>query len=117
MFKIYNNLESRLKRLYGKDPTNDSWHYMRENRLPYIQMVNDDSDESEVDDITWNDLDMDNVFFRINHTQSFLGEQILYHRLHNTNSKRDWDLFEKKVKFFDENEDLRIRLEKRLHGI
>ena len=26
MFKIYNNLESRLKRLYGKDPTNDSWH-------------------------------------------------------------------------------------------
>lgn len=117
MFKIYNNLESRLKRLYGKDPTNDSWHYMRENRLPYIQMFHDDSEESEVDDITWNDLDMDNVFFRINHTQSFLGEQILYHRLHNTNSKRDWDLFEKKVNFFDENEDLRIRLEKRLHGI
>lgn len=75
MFKIYNNLESRLKRLYGKDPTNDSWHYMRENRLPYIQMFHDDSEESEVDDITWNDLDMDNVFFRINHTQSFLGNR------------------------------------------
>ncbi|OLA94237.1 MAG: hypothetical protein BHW64_04705 [Candidatus Melainabacteria bacterium LEY3_CP_29_8] len=82
-----------------------------------IHGITYDSEESEVDDITWNDLDMDNVFFRINHTQSFLGEQILYHRLHNTNSKRDWDLFEKKVKFFDENEDLRIRLEKRLHGI
>ena len=47
MFKIYNNLESRLKRLYGKDPTNDSWHYMRENRLPYIQMFHDDKSYTE----------------------------------------------------------------------
>lgn len=31
-----------------------------------------------IDDITWNDLDMDNVFKRINNTQSTVGEEFLY---------------------------------------
>jgi len=31
-----------------------------------------------IDDITWNDLDMDNVFKRINYTQSTVGEEYLY---------------------------------------
>lgn len=35
-----------------------------------------------VDEITWNDLEMDSIFLRINHTNSFIGEQVLYHKLH-----------------------------------
>lgn len=33
----------------------------------------DDSEESEVDDITWNDLDMDNVFFMDKSYTEFFG--------------------------------------------
>lgn len=35
----------------------------------------------EVDDITWNDLDMDRIFKAMNHTQSSLGAEVLYDML------------------------------------
>ncbi len=35
-----------------------------------------------VDDITWNDLDLDSVFMKINHTWSFAGEDYLYYLMH-----------------------------------
>lgn len=37
--------------------------------------------EEVLDDVTWNDLDMNLLFQRLNTTQSFLGEQVLYHQL------------------------------------
>ncbi len=38
--------------------------------------------KSRIDDITWNDLSMDDVFRRINACSSFYGEEWLYHLLH-----------------------------------
>lgn len=38
--------------------------------------------DTMVDDITWNDLDLDSVFMKINHTWSFAGEDYLYYLLH-----------------------------------
>ena len=39
-------------------------------------------DESfSIDDITWNDLEMDDVFMCMNHTYSSLGEEYLYKML------------------------------------
>ncbi len=37
--------------------------------------------EFTIDDITWNDLDMDSVFMSINNTQSSVGEEYLYKML------------------------------------
>ncbi|WP_434284108.1 hypothetical protein [Clostridium botulinum] len=34
-----------------------------------------------IDDITWNDLDMNEVFIRINNTQFSVGEEFLYNTL------------------------------------
>ncbi|WP_242831955.1 hypothetical protein [Butyrivibrio sp. VCD2006] len=68
---------------FGKDPTKDAVHYMRKERLKQIAIYHNRIGEGTcIDDITWNDLDMDDVFFRINNTKSFIGEQVLYHRLH-----------------------------------
>lgn len=36
---------------------------------------------SGMDDVTWNDLEMDEIFLRLNHTRSFAGEQIMYQKL------------------------------------
>ena len=36
------------------------------------------SDAYHVDDITWNDLDMDSIFIAMNHTFSSAGEEVLY---------------------------------------
>ncbi len=45
------------------------------------QNLADDSDKKVLDDITWNDLNMDAVFARINHTWSSAGQEYLYYRL------------------------------------
>ena len=34
--------------------------------------------EGQIDDITWNDLEMDRIFFGINHTRSSAGQEYLY---------------------------------------
>ncbi|MBE0451246.1 MAG: hypothetical protein IBX70_10410 [Clostridia bacterium] len=43
--------------------------------------VENSMDPFVVDDITWNDLNMDDVFKRINMGLSTSGEQYLYHQL------------------------------------
>lgn len=65
-----------------------------------------------VDDITWNDLDMDAVFMQMNHTYSSAGEEYLYHTLR-TPFMRDDELEEQeeKVRFFMENEDIRVKMQ------
>lgn len=65
-----------------------------------------------IDDITWNDLDMDAVFMQMNHTYSSAGEEYLYHRLRTpfmeeTALKKQ----EERVRFFMENEDIRVKMQ------
>ena len=38
--------------------------------------------ETDLDDITWNDLDMDRIFLKLNHTCSAIGEETLFAWLH-----------------------------------
>ncbi len=116
---------------FGKDPTKDAVHYMRMDRLKQIGIYhekiksaygdsNDDIDmgsSSYIDDITWNDLEMDDIFFRINHTSSFIGEQVLYHRLHSIDKNNRWDEFEKTADFFTLNQMQRWQAEKKLRNI
>jgi len=45
-------------------------------------LIDSERKELDIDEITWNDLDMDKVYSRINNCNSFIGEQVLYRRLH-----------------------------------
>ena len=47
-----------------------------------------------VDDRTWADLDLDDVFATIDRTESTLGQQALYHRLHTAPAAEDLNAFE-----------------------
>ncbi len=129
---------------FGKDPTKDVTHYMRKERLKQIGIYHRKMEEklgtesiAFVDDITWNDLDMDEVFFRINHTGSFIGEQVLYHQLHcieeagiqsdsgarggveiqTSSRKGSWEKFEKMVEFFTLNQVKRCKVWDKLRAI
>lgn len=42
-----------------------------------------EKNDNEIDDITWNDLEMDGVFRKFNYTKSFIGEISLYKILRN----------------------------------
>lgn len=63
----------------------------------------------QVDDITWDDLDMNHLFERMNYTQSSCGEEFLYHTLR-TPVFREEELnkLEEKVQYFNRNEDKRV---------
>ena len=65
-----------------------------------------------IDDVTWNDLDMDAVFMQMNHTYSSAGEEYLYHTLRTPFMKEENLLKrEEKVRFFMENEDIRVKMQ------
>ena len=63
----------------------------------------------QIDDITWNDLGMDDVFRRINYCVSSTGEEVLYHMLRTPCLEKDQlEHFEEMVFFFSEHEEERI---------
>lgn len=66
-------------------------------------------EENFIDDVTWNDLDMDELFLRVNHTKSYIGEQVLYRRLHET-KERDWEKWEEHLSYFSQKEKEREEL-------
>ena len=101
------------KDTYGTDPTKDTSHYLRKDRLKQIRIYHEKIGGGSVDDVTWNDLDMDAVFFRINRTASYIGEQVLYHRLHCAAEERDWVRFEDMLSLLDQDRETRQRIEKK----
>ncbi|MDO5541537.1 MAG: hypothetical protein Q4F83_15965 [Eubacteriales bacterium] len=71
----------------------------------------------DLDDVTWNDLEMDRVFEKVNSTKSYVGEQVLYRRLHKTGSKEELDQMESHIRYLKENEKERRQIESDLAKI
>lgn len=101
-------LRNRLRRIYGEKPD-----YLEENNEKieedisiYYNLIKDAIPDDEiVDDITWNDLEMNRMFFRLNTTQSFIGEQMLFSELHCLpKDKSDFQMREKIIEFYDTHE-------------
>ena len=75
-----------------------------------VRKKNESSGES-IDELTWNDLDMDTVFKRINYTKTSLGEAYLYYKLREISYNEDeWTSLEKLINLFTINEDLRNKV-------
>ncbi len=66
----------------------------------------------DVDDITWNDLDMDDIFMLINNTQSSIGEEYLYALLRKPCfSKEELEERNRLIHFFGQNQEQRLSLQ------
>lgn len=65
-----------------------------------------------LDDITWNDLDMTELYFMINNTGSAMGEEVLWAVLHELRTEED-SLKEREnvISFFQNNEEARLKLQ------
>lgn len=69
-------------------------------------------EENQLDDITWNDLGMDDVFKNMNYTYSAVGEEYLYYTLRSAGKKpEELQHFEEMVSCLRENEDARVYLQ------
>ena len=91
MKKISNDVISQ----FGKPVYECSSYYNAESRLTEVKRfynkIIEDNNSDLIDNVTWDDLDMDEMFLRINHTESFVGEQTLYYRLHKIFSDQDFE--------------------------
>ncbi|WP_195945800.1 MutS-related protein [Paraclostridium bifermentans] len=100
-FNIVNN--------YGKDIDLNEVMIKMRNVSSYFRNKNK---KNTIDDITWNDLNMDDIFKKINNTQSTAGQEILYdmlrNPLHNQEVLRKRD---KVIEYFKENEKERYEIQ------
>ena len=64
-----------------------------------------------IDDITWNDLDLDNFFCRLDRTCSAAGEEYLYRMLRCPSTDGSFQPGEETVNWWTQNEDSRIAVQ------
>ena len=69
------NFQNSLCENYGKEPPKE---YSLERFARLGSYLERHKEEKQLDDITWNDLGMDEVFCRIDRTLSAAGEEYLY---------------------------------------
>ena len=105
----------RIKAAFGQIPPDP--RYMEEVRI-YYEQTRDMLPGETIDDITWNDLEMDQVFARINHTGSYIGEQVLYRRLRAGTEEAVADqAWEERLRLLREDAETRTDLETALARI
>ena len=72
----------------------------------------------QIDDITWNDLNMDEIYKRMNYTFSASGEEYLYYTLRNAgNDQVALRHLEEVVCFFEEHADERVKIQYLMHQL
>ena len=115
---IVNNINAKRSRLadlkaaFGKPPIEDGTFQL--DSVSRYDMYIQDANPSlqRVDSITWNDLDMDKVFMRINACQTSVGEEYLYHTLHQLPLNGDAiNQREDIIQFFADKPDVRLSVQ------
>ncbi len=109
-------LIERLKREWGDTPNEEYTSEKMESLKLFYRSRQDN--RLDVDDITWNDLDMDEVYMQMNNTASSIGEEYLYALLR----KPCFDETELKernrlMNYFNEHETERLQLQAGLHNM
>ena len=119
---IYNIIVSRkdikqkrkqFEQSFGQPPTQKT---DLESVRMFFELAAKDGEEAEViDDITWNDLDMDQVFHRINTCKTSIGEEKLYYTLRSMKSiPADFDAY---VSALRQNKEARIECQMALYQL
>lgn len=114
--KADQKLENKIRKSFGNVPELEYKQEKYESIGFYSREMAkrhpDDKDHFTVDDITWNDLDMDDVFLTACATQSAIGEEYLYYLLrtpalnNETLAKR-----EKLIRFFEKDPETRVKIQ------
>jgi len=111
-----------LRGKFGKDPLQSDASQLCRERLPQIGILyntfrnEEPKKDLSLDDITWSDLEMDEVFLRINQTQSYIGEQTLY-RLLRSGQEPFFRDHPEMMDLLNDNEEIRLDLSLRLARI
>ena len=103
--KLIKEYGSSNKREYKDEEFSHIDAYFKKHKLQYY-----------LDDITWNDLNMDDIFKQMDYAKSSAGDEYLYYLLRTPKTEQvNWDAFEEKVAYFMAHEKDRLALQLALH--
>ena len=105
-----------LKQRWGTVPDRE---YTQEELESISQSAKrNEGEQFMIDDITWNDLQMDEIFIRINNTLSSCGEDVLYQILRQPQMDRNvLDERERLIAYFQTHEEERIQVLTRVNEV
>lgn len=119
-FSMEKSIKKQIEQLnknYGEKPDNKKINMEFIKKL-FIEKSNFEKDNDFIDDLTWNDLDMDQVYKRIDYSKTTLGESYLYYKLRKVNcDKKEINEIEKIVDIVFDNEKLRNKIQRNLLSI
>ncbi|BDF32807.1 DNA mismatch repair protein MutS [Lachnospiraceae bacterium] len=105
-----------IRKQYGKKPDRKEMDFQLTGQY-FAEAEHKDTD-GLVDDETWNDLDMSEVFQRLNATCSFAGEQYLYASLRILSQDEEkFSKYERRMSYFEENPKEREEIQFELYKI
>lgn len=115
LFQHFNNIRKQKKQIrdsWGKLPKKSVRDKEESLQQSYERLKNRLDYDSEIDQITWYDLDMFPLFKRINRTYSSVGSEALYRqlRLFNFDDKKEKEL-EKLINYYENNPKIRLKIE------
>ncbi|MDE7284252.1 MAG: hypothetical protein K2N85_11820, partial [Lachnospiraceae bacterium] len=102
-----------IKKLYEQYGAAVDREYKADELEQHISMYYKKHEEAhQIDDITWNDLNMDEIYRKMNYSHSSAGDEYLYYRLRTPiQSEEELKTFEEHVQYFMNHEDDRVRLQ------
>ena len=109
---FYRKLRKRLRNAYGKRPQGEYYDGdMNWISTFYEDCRKDGRDPFYVDDITWNDLNMDAVYKRINCCCSTAGERQLYYMLRRPMNREQYEKQSSLIRMMEQEPEKRLNLQ------
>ena len=102
-------LKSKIEKNFGKNCDTELTADEILNIKKYYEYTISKRNGEYIDDITYNDLNMDSVFMDMNNTYSSVGETYLYSTLRMPLDKEKLEKQNKLIAYFEENKSEKIR--------
>ena len=112
--KARERLIAKLKDDWGRIPEEEYTEAKFESLQYYYRNVRKEKNKENffLDEITWNDLNMNELFFMINNTGSAMGEEVLWSLLHELQmEEQSLQERENVISFFQKNDEQRLKLQ------
>ncbi|HCA70232.1 MAG TPA: hypothetical protein DEP17_07510 [Lachnospiraceae bacterium] len=108
--------KAQLKKEWGQIPEEEYTSEKFDSLKEFYRSIQED--RYDVDDITWNDLDVDDIYMLMNNTQSSIGEEYLYALLRKPClSKTELEERNRLIHFFNHKEEQRIALQTAIKSV
>ena len=109
-------VRQRLREEFGTVSEQEYTPEKMKSLLSYYEAIKRDA--CDIDSITWNDLELDELFMVMNRTVSAMGEEYLYAMLHQPQfSAEEMEERERLISFFQNNEEMRVDVQEALYQI